>query len=200
MAEHFAVEGVELVEAFFGVGVFPEFSGVVEEDGGDDDVAVEFWIDIADGVGGAHHLCDVFDEAAAAGVVVFAGGGGAAEAVAHGFEEMGAEFEEAWVGELGAGGGDVLEIGLLFAAEDGVAGHEVGDGGVVVEDTPGEVVGVDAVLVLGPLAVEFEDRFEGEVGGGFVEGVVGPDFEADVTGGVGEDEVAVGFAVLGGAV
>jgi len=74
VTQHFAVKGVKLVEAGFGVGVFPEFSGVVEEDTDEDEVDVELGIDGADGLGGAHHLSDVLDEAATASVVVFSGG------------------------------------------------------------------------------------------------------------------------------
>ena len=82
VAEEFAWFGVGHVEAVGGEAVFPELAAVVEEDPGDDEVAIDHGVGGADGGGGAHHLGDVFDETAASGVMVFAGGAGAAEAFA----------------------------------------------------------------------------------------------------------------------
>lgn len=196
MSEHFAVEEVELLEAFFGVGIFPEFSAVVKEDGGDEEVVVEVGVDGGDGVCGAHHLGDVFDDAAAAGVVVFFGGGGAAEAVAVVVDEELAKGFEARVGEVVEEGKEVLPIGVLFFAEGGVTGEESGLF-VLVKFAKFPFLGVEAELVLGPGAGELDEGGGGEGMGGFPLRVVVPDFESEAAGGIGEGPFEEGLSVFG---
>ena len=127
-------------EAVFRIGVFPEFAAVVEQHAGEQQVAVEFGINRAQRVGGAHHLGDVLDQAAAAGVVVAFGGGGAAEAVAQLGEEPLAERVQAGVGDGVAESLDFGEIAVLFFAGGGIAGEEVVER-VVIGLVEREVVG-----------------------------------------------------------
>ena len=56
---------------------------------------------------------------------------------------------------------DFREIAVLFFACLGISGEEIGDG-VVIEREPGEVAGIDAVLVLRPLGFEADDGVVGE--------------------------------------
>ena len=111
-------------------------------------------------------------------------------------EEFG-EGLEAGFGEGGDEGGDGLVVAGLFFGEGGVSGEEGGlflGGGLA----GGPVLGVDAVLVLDPVAGELEG-VAGLEGGEEVElGVVGPGLEGEGSGGVGEDEFVVGLAGAGG--
>jgi hypothetical protein len=91
VAEHFAVDAVDLAKSIFRIGIFPKFSAVVEEYASDQEVTVELGVNWAQDGSGAHHLRDVLDEATAAGVMVFFRGGGAPEAVTHLLEEIGAK-------------------------------------------------------------------------------------------------------------
>ena len=109
----------------------------------------------------------MLDKAAAAGVVVLFRCGRAAEAVAQVLEDMRAKPAQPRVGDRRAEALDVGVVALLFFAGDRVSGEEVGDGGVV-EGMPREVVRIDAVLVLRPLAFEADDGVVGE----FFRGVV----------------------------
>lgn len=163
MAHHFAREIVELVEAGFGVGVFPEFSAVVEENAGDEEVLVEVGVSDGNGFGGAHHLSDVFDEAATAGVVVFASGSGAAEAVTEFFEEEFGESGEAGVGKVGDAGFDFPVVGGLFGEGFGIAGEEL-VGFVFGEGFEGPGRAIEAPLVFGEDAGEAEGGSGVEVG------------------------------------
>ena len=199
VAEHFAVEVVGLGEAGLGVAVFPHFAAVVEEDAGDEEVAIEVGIDGAEGVGGAHHLGDVLDEAAAACVVIFAGGGSAFVAVGEAFEEELAEVVEAGVGEGGEFGEDVLPVGVLTGGGVGVA-EEEGVFFVFGEEADFGGAGFDAVFAgVDPFGGEFDEGGAGEVFELVEAGVAVEEAPEEGVGGVDEAGFEVGAAGGGGA-
>ena len=196
VAEHLAVFRVDLAEAFLGVAVFPELAAIVEKHAGDHQVAVEFRVETGDRVCGAHHLRDVLHQPAAAGMMVFPGGGGAAEPVSHRGEEMGAEFVQARIGQAFAEGGDFGEILFLLPPDNRITGEEISDGGII-EPCPADGAAVDAVLVLGPLAIDPDDGVEREIAGQGMERRFGPDFQAEGASGIRENKVEIGLPALG---
>lgn len=161
VAEHFAVEGEVLSEAGFGILVFPELADVVEKDTSDEEIFVEARVDGADGAGGAHHLSDVLEEASAPGVVVFLGGGSTAKAVAELIDEVSAESFEARVFDLADHAGEIGPVLFLAAFGLRVADEESGDF-LFVQSAVGPRAGIDAVLVLRPLAFESDGGRGGE--------------------------------------
>lgn len=199
VAEHFAVKIVGLGEAGLGVAVFPHFAAVVEEDAGDEEVAVEVGIDGAEGVAGAHHLGDVLDEAAAAGVVVFTGGGGAFVAVGEAVEEELAEVVETGVGEGGEFFQDGVPVGLLAGGCFGVA-EEEGLFLIFGEESDFGGAGFDAVFAgVDPFGVEFDEGGAGKVFELVEAGVVVEEAPEERVGGVDEAGFEVGAAGGGGA-
>jgi len=128
-------------------------------------------------------------------VVIATSGGGAAKPVAHLREKPVAKRVESRVGDRLAEALDFGKVAALFFARRGIAGEEIGDRGVV-EMVPDEIGGVDAVLVLRPLGFEADDGVFGEGFGVAVKGSVGPDFQAEISGGVGEDEFEIRLSAL----
>lgn len=195
VAHHFSVEGLDLVEASLGIGVFPELAAVVEKDARDEEVAIEFRVDRVQGQCAAHHLGDVFYEAASARVVVFFRGGGPFKTIPKLSDEGITERLHAWIGEISESihnGGPIL---FLLGACHGIAGEKVGLF-IVIEKTEFPAFAIDPVLVLRPIAMEVEKGFFVDFSGRVPLRVIIPELQRDPSGGIGDGPFTVGFAAL----
>lgn len=197
VAEHFAVELDGEVEAIFGRAGFPEFAGVVEKDAGEEEIAVEFGVGLADGMGRAEHLGDVGDESAAAGMVEGAGGGGALEA-------RGVELEKAVAKSF--------EAGILDRGDEFLDGGKIGgEGGLGLGRTREEGLGGGFIEVADLPVADFEtevwveEKFAGELDGGALgqvagegkRGRIGPSAEGEGIAFVAELDFVIRFALTG---
>ena len=189
------MERMNLAETVLGVGVFPEFPAIMEQDACNHQVSVQLRVDAADDGCRAHHLGHVLDQPAAPRMVVFPRRRRPAEAVAHRFEKMVAEFFQARIGDLAAKPQDLRVIGLLFPTQRRIPREEIRDR-LIGEQSPAHLVAVDAPLVLRPLTLHPYDGLQRQLLRLRVQGRVRPNLQAQRAGRVRENEIEIRLPAL----
>ena len=178
------------------VGVFPHFADVMQEAAGQDEVAIELGIGVAEGVPAAHDACDVLDQPAAPCVVEGARGCCAAEACFEFCQQEVTDALKARVRHAGDEVPDCLPVCFLFVAQLGASGVE-GCFFFRGERAHAEFGSFHAVAAHLPCGRHGDALSHLCMAAVTVPGGVFPDFDGDAGRYVGEAELYVGLAGFG---